>query len=743
MHRYRNISLMLAALVLTLTAAANADWKCVEGKIVSRWAKDVSPQNALPEYPRPQMVRKDWMNLNGLWQYAEAKADEQAPIGKKLDGEILVPFPVESALSGVGKHFERLWYRRTFKVPAEWKGRRVLLNFGAVDWESTVYINGKALGTHRGGYDAFSCDVTDALKDGDNELIVGVLDPTDKGFQAHGKQVLRPGGIMYTPTTGIWQTVWLEPVAERSIEALSLVPDIDAGCLNVTVAARGKDGGAEITLKALDDGKVVATATGKAGQTIKLPIPNAKLWSPDSPKLYDLQVTLAEGGKPIDAVASYFGMRKTSLGKDAQGITRMMLNNKFIFQIGPLDQGFWPDGIYTAPTDEALRYDIEATRKLGFNMARKHVKVEPDRWYYWADKLGLLVWQDMPAGNTTKDRPQFRQELTSMVLGLHNHPSIIMWVVINEGWGQGDAADTKALVDLVRKLDPSRLIDNASGWSDHKCGDVIDMHSYPGPGSPKPEEDRAAVLGEFGGLGLPIPGHLWQGKNWGYANMADRDQLTVKYVNLLRGVYKLKDNPGLSAAVYTQTTDCEGEVNGLMTYDREIIKADPNKMAAANRGEFPPPPVVKTVAATSEETPVQWKYTTEKPADDWSKPDFDDSSWKVGKGGFGSAGTPGAVVGTEWRTPAIWLRRTFELPAKVPGSIQLRLHHDEDVEVYINGLRAAGENGFVSEYYEAAIDPKALAALKPGKNTLAVHCRQTTGGQFVDVGLVEVVPAKK
>ena len=742
-HRMTIVVLAAFVTVLAASAVARAEWKCVESHIVTRWAKDVSPRNAHPEYPRPQMVRKDWMNLNGLWQYAEAKANEPAPVGKALDGEILVPFPVESALSGVGKHFERLWYRRTFKVPAEWKGRRVRLNFGAVDWEAAVQVNGKALGTHRGGYDALSYDVTDALKDGDNELVVGVFDPTDKGPQPHGKQVLNPGGIMYTPTTGIWQTVWLEPVAEQSIESLSLVPDIDAGCLYVTVDARGKGGPADVTLKALDAGKQVVSASGKAGKTIKLAIPRVKLWSPDSPHLYDLQVTLAAKGKQTDAVTSYFGMRKTSLGKDEKGITRLMLNNKFIFQIGPLDQGFWPDGIYTAPTDEALRYDIEATRKLGFNMARKHVKVECDRWYYWADKLGLLVWQDMPAGDTTKDRPQFRQELTRLVQGMGNHPSIIMWVVINEGWGQGDAADTKALVDLVRKLDPSRLVNNASGWSDHKCGDVIDMHSYPGPASPKPEEDRAAVLGEFGGLGLPLPGHLWQGKNWGYANMADRDQLTVKYVNLLRGVYKLKDNPGLSAAVYTQTTDCEGEVNGIMTYDREVIKANPEQMAAANRGDFPPLPQIKPVVATSERTPVEWKYTTEKPADDWSKPDFDDSAWKASKGGFGTDGTPGAAVGTKWDTPAIWLRRTFVMPAKVPADLQLRMHHDEDAEVYINGIRAAREAGFVSEYYEVAISPKALASLKAGKNTLAVHCKQTNGGQFIDVGLVEVVPTKQ
>ena len=723
------------------SVSAGADWKCVPGRIVTRWAKDVSPENAHPEYPRPQMVRKQWQNLNGLWQYAPAEADQPAPIGKTLEGKILVPFPVESALSGVGKHFDRLWYRRTFKVPADWKGKRVLLHFGAVDWESTVYVNGKAMGTHRGGYDAFSYDITEALTSGDNELIVGVFDPTDKGPQAHGKQVLKPRGIWYTPTTGIWQTVWIEPVAMAWIGKLQLTPDVDAGVLRVKVTGKGTvEEAVPVEIIALDGDKEVARVMGEPGKQLSLPITKPHLWSPDDPFLYDLKIKWGN-----DAVTSYFGMRKISLGKDENGVTRLMLNNKFIFQIGPLDQGFWPDGIYTAPTDEALRYDIEATKKLGFNMARKHIKIEPARWYYWADKLGLLVWQDMPGGNTTADRPQFRQELTRLVGGMRNHPSIVMWVVFNEGWGQArkDPADTKAQVELVRKLDPSRLINAASGWVDHKCGDVVDMHKYPGPASPKPEADRAAVLGEFGGLGLPVKGHLWQtDRNWGYRSMSDRDQLTFKYVELLRKVHEFKKDPGLSAAVYTQTTDCEGEVNGLLTYDRAVIKADVAKMAAANRGEFPPPPKLKPVVATSEQTPARWKYTTEKPADDWSKPNFDDSSWKVGKGGFGTAGTPGAIIQTKWNSPEIYLRRTFELKSLGFNDLQLRLHHDEDAEVYINGVRAASCGKFVGEYGQVAISKRAMATLTKGKNTLAVHCKQTTGGQYIDVGLVDVVPAK-
>lgn len=743
MQRIKIPALFALVSIVTFAAAAKAQWKCVEGKIVSRWAKDVSPANALPEYPRPQMVRKDWQNLNGLWQYAEAAADESAPVGKNLDRKILVPFPIESSLSGVGKHVERLWYRRTFTVPAGWKGKRILLHFGAVDWESQVLVNGRDMGTHRGGYDAFSYDITEALKQGDNELIVRVFDPTNKGGQPRGKQVLKPGGIFYTPTTGIWQTVWLEPVAPLSIESLAITPDIDAGCVRVKIRSQGVavvDEAIGVEAVVLDGEKQIATGHGVPSAEITLPIKNPHLWSPDDPFLYGLKVTLAG-----DTVTSYFGMRKISIAKDPKGVTRMMLNNKFIFQIGFLDQGFWPDGIYTAPTDAALRYDIEATKKLGFNMARKHVKIEPARWYYWADKLGLLVWQDMPGGDTTRDRKQFGRELSAMVNGLRNHPSIVMWVVFNEGWGQArkDPADTKAHVDLVRKLDPSRLINAASGWVDHKCGDIVDVHKYPGPGAPKPEENRASVLGEFGGLGLQIKDHLWViGRHWGYRNMTSREHLTARYVELLRGVYQLKDEAGLSAAVYTQTTDCEGEVNGLMTYDRAVIKPDIAKTAAANRGKFPPKPKLVPVAPTSEGAGIEWKYTTEKPADGWFKPDFDDSSWKAGKGGFGTAGTPGAVVGTKWNSPDIYLRRTFELTNAQFNDLQLRLHHDEDAEVYINGVQAASCGKFVSEYGQVAISKRAMATLKKGVNTLAVHCKQTTGGQYIDAGLVDVVPAE-
>ena len=561
--------------ILALPSLPAADWQPAAGPLKTRWAKDVSPASALPEYPRPQMVRQDWQNLNGLWD---------VKLGDGTEAGILVPFPVESALSGVMKHSDRLTYRRFFKIPKGWSGRQVLLHFGAVDWEAKVTLNGQELGVHRGGYDAFSFNITGALKkEGLQEITVEVFDPTDLGGQARGKQKLKPGSIMYTPTTGIWQTVWVEPVAETHIESLKIVPDVDGGCLCLTA-----DGTGTVEAVASDGGKQVAKISGPAGSELKLLIRNPKLWSPDSPHLYDLRVSLKAGGKVVDAVTSYFAMRKIALGKDEKGVTRMMLNGKFVFQVGPLDQGFWPDGLYTAPTDKALRWDVAETKRLGFNTTRKHVKVEPDRWYYWCDKLGLMVWQDMPCGNSYTDKPQpidkpqFKTELVNLVKNHWNHPSIIMWVIFNESQGQHD---TEALVAEVKTLDPSRLVNNASGNDDKNCGDVIDKHSYPGPESPKPEEHRAAVLGEFGGLGLPVEGHTRSKKTWGYEGTKNIEDLTRGYEKLLAKAWGLRDTAGLSAVIYTQLTDVETECNGLLTYDREVNKVIAERAAAANSGK--------------------------------------------------------------------------------------------------------------------------------------------------------------
>jgi len=729
--------LVLAVLIplLLMPAAWVQAWKPAAGPLATRWAKDVSPENVHPDYPRPQMVRPEWLNLNGLWQLDFASPDDQPPFGKQLPQQILVPFPVESALSGVMKHADRLWYRRTFQVPEKWKGQRVLLHFQAVDWQAAVYLNGKELGAHRGGYDAFSFDVTDTLKPGGpQELVVHVFDPTNDGSQPRGKQVNKPGGIFYTPTTGIWQTVWLEAVPAARIGRLVLTPDLDNSALRLRAEGVGTDLGHAVQAVAYRGGEEVGRANGSVGVEFVLPIPREKLkpWSPADPFLYDLTVSLTQGEKAVDEVKSYFGMRKIDLAKDDKGVLRLRLNGEFLFQIGPLDQGFWPDGLYLAPTDEALRYDIEVTKQLGFNMTRKHVKIEPARWYYWCDKLGLLVWQDMPSGDnkTAEAKQQFEAELRQMIEQFRNHPSIIMWVVFNEGWGQHD---TERYVELVKGLDPSRLVNNASGWTDKRVGDVLDIHSYPGPAAPKPEPNRAGVLGEFGGLGLGVDGHTWTSKHWGYRGTSSSEELTRRYVDLLRRVWALRESQGLSAAVYTQITDVETECNGLLTYDRAVIKVDLDRTAAANRGQVPP---IKVVVPTSEAAGIAWRYTFEKPADGWFKPEFDDSGWKEGPAGFGTKMTPGAVVRTEWKTPEIWLRRWFELPQQSLDGLVLLAHHDEDVDIYINGVLAAKAGGFTTGYESLWLTPEGRAALKPGKNSMSVHCRQTKGGQYIDVGII-------
>ncbi|MCD6374223.1 MAG: chitobiase/beta-hexosaminidase C-terminal domain-containing protein [Caldisericaceae bacterium] len=545
----------------------------------TRWAAEVSSEHPWPEYPRPQMIRPLWKNLNGLWQIELCDNLGQPPTGKTLSRQILVPFPIESALSGVQEKTKHAWYRRVFKLPEDWSEKNILLHFGAVDWQAVVYINGQKVGKHRGGYDHFSFDITPFLKQGTNELLVGVFDPTDDGNYPRGKQVDQPGGIFYTSVTGIWQTVWLEPVNKVHLTRLELVPNVDRKVLHVKAFGQNATSGNKVRVFAYDQGQKVSFAEGVLGQTFDLPAQGAQLWSPENPVLYRLTIELWDQGKKQDEVESYFAMRKVHLGKDENGVTRLFLNNKPLFQVGPLDQGYWPDGLYTAPTDEALKFDIEAAKKLGFNMIRKHAKREPDRWYYWCDKLGMLVWQDMPSVNpkdfekkrTPQTDAQFETELKEMIKELYNFPSIYMWVVFNEGWGQ---FDTERFVQFVRQMDPSRLVDNASGWVDKGIGDVVDIQVYPGPGSPQPEEKRAAVLGEFGGLGLPIPGHLWTSKNWGYQKFEDRAAYKKRFEELFDKVWRFKQNPGLSAAVYTQITDVETETNGILTYDRQVCKID-------------------------------------------------------------------------------------------------------------------------------------------------------------------------
>jgi beta-galactosidase/beta-glucuronidase len=511
-----------------------------------------------------------------------------------------VPYPYESALSGIGRPSpadQRLWYRRTFKVPAAWlaDGGRVLLHFGAVNWDSTVFVNGMGLGEHKGGFDGFDYDITSALKPGDNTLVVSAWNPItadSPNAQVIGKQRLHPGGIFYTGCTGMWQSVWLEPVPSASISSLKIVPDIDAGTVDVTVDTEGGASSA-VNLTARDGSRIVGTAGGKPGEAIKIRIAGPHLWSPEDPHLYDLRVTLVRDGREGDTVGSYFAMRKVSLGKDAQGRTRIFLNNHFVFEVGALDQGYWPDGIYTAPTDAALESDIVAAKSFGLNLLRKHAKAEPERWYYWTDKLGMLVWQDMPqAFGKLNDgaKAQWLNEWKRILAERINHPSIIVWTTFNEGWGQHD---TESIVALTKELDPSRLVNDASGWIDMGVGDIHDVHAYPGPWCDPAGGARASVNGEFGGVTMRVPGHMWTTDLFGYgATLSDGWTVTQKYQDLLKTAYRLKDERGCSAFVYTQLTDVEQESNGLLTYDRAMAKPLIPFIAAANGGQFPPLPPV-------------------------------------------------------------------------------------------------------------------------------------------------------
>jgi beta-galactosidase/beta-glucuronidase len=585
--------MQLAALMVCAPAFSwAADWKPADNPLTTPWTDKVTAEHALPEYPRPQLVRGRWTNLNGLWDYAIRPKAEDRPA--HFEGKLLVPFAVESALSGVKRPLtpdQRLWYRRNFTAQHA-RGTRLLLHFGAVDWRAEVLVNGTAVGQHEGGYDAFTFDITGALKPGAlQELVVAVWDPTDSALQPRGKQVLDPNSIWYTAVSGIWQTVWLEPVPAAHIRGLEMTPDIDAHQLRLTVSAPDA---VDFTATAALRGKVVGRVTGKTNAEAKLVLSETALWSPDSPTLYDLDVALKSG----DSVKSYFGMRGVEVHADAAGTNRIFLNHQPLFQIGPLDQGWWPDGLYTAPTDEALRSDIDTLKKLGFNMARKHVKVEPARWYYWCDKLGLLVWQDMPSAMTrtppnsvrrgAAEDAQFapetaaawERELKSVIHSLANAPSVIVWVPFNEGWGQHATND---VLKMVKALDPTRLVDGPSGWEDRGWGDLHDMHSYPGPDMFPATKDRVSVLGEFGGLGLPLAGHLWWDKrNWGYRTFEDRAALQAGYEGLIARLEPLV-RQGLGAAIYTQTSDVEGEINGLMTYDRKVVKFDAAKLAELHR----------------------------------------------------------------------------------------------------------------------------------------------------------------
>ena len=585
---------------LLLSLGINAQWKPAGDKIMTEWASQVDPNNVLPEYPRPIMERGEWKNLNGLWNYAIIEKDQ--PIPATFDGEILVPFAVESALSGVGKRMDdtkELIYQRSFDVPSAWKGKQVLLHFGAVDWKADVWVNDVKVGSHTGGYAPFSFDITAALNAKNNKLVVKVWDPTDKGYQPRGKQLSNPHGIWYTPVSGIWQTVWLEPVTKKHIADLRILPDIDRNVLSVDAKVIGRCCDDMVEVNVYDGDKLVAVGKSINNEPVEVAMPaDRKLWSPESPFLYTLKVNLKNAGKVLDKVDSYAAMRKYSYKRAADGIVRMELNNEPLFQFGPLDQGWWPDGLYTAPTDEALAWDVKKTKDFGFNMIRKHIKVEPARWYMHCDKMGIIVWQDMPSGDKNPEwqmrqyfdgrerqrsavsEANYRKEWKEIMDYLYSYPCIGVWVPFNEAWGQFKTAE---IAEWTKQMDPSRLVNPASGGNHYQCGDMLDLHNYPAPNLYLYDATRPTVLGEYGGIGLVEKEHLWvPDRNWGYVQFNSSKEATdeyVKYANILLDLIP----KGFSGAVYTQTTDVEIEVNGLITYDRKVIKLDEARVREINQ----------------------------------------------------------------------------------------------------------------------------------------------------------------
>lgn len=747
------------------------DWQMKQARIMTPWAEKVDPNNVLGEYPRPQLVREQWHNLNGIWNFTKVEKMEYNP-NQTFDKKILVPFAPESAISGImdtnhednkGKIF---LYDREFSVPSSMKGKDIILHFGAVDWKSEVYVNGIKVGEHKGGFDPFSFNITHALKDkGMQKLQVFVQDYQEYGGGLHGKQKINEKIIWYTPVTGIWQTVWLEPVSKTYISKLKLVPNIDHKQINVEIVTQGATTATKANIKVKDGNNIISTIKGvEVDQNLAIDIKNMKLWSPNTPFLYDLEIELIENTKSVDKVGSYFGMRKISVG-ELNGRPALMLNNEYSFHYGPLDQGFWPDGIYTAPTDEALKFDLEMTKKFGMNMSRKHIKIEPARWYYHCDKMGLLVWQDIPnAGFGVNDkivgeenlnlRDNFHDEMTRIIKTLENHPSIVMWVVYNEGWGQPNEAITTKGVDLARKLDPNRLISGASGWFDYEIGDIKDTHWYPEPNIlPNPVNKRVSVCGEYGGITLKIDNHRWLGGSiMQYTEVYSPQEFTERFVKYTKSIQDLQAN-GLNAAVYTQITDVEDEENGLITYDRKVVKVNDEQIAKIKEAierNYTHTAKMYINNAQIDKNSI-WKYiTSDNPLSDkkWTEVGFADKDWKYGKSGFGNGSLQGAPEHTKWTSKYIYMRKTLtfgSLNQSELNRLRLQIFHDEDAEVYINGVHAASLSKYNNRYEFVDISAEAKQAIRQnGQNLIAVSCKNKEGNQFIDLGFAIVdIPIKE
>lgn len=801
------ISVLLFAVLFAPLLSA---WEPAENVLMTEWGEKVTPENAWREYPRLQMVRdlyEKWQNLNGLWDYAITPRGSGIP--KQWDGKILVPYPVESALSGVKrllKPDEEIWYRRTFKGDAAWifgdpglDRERLLLHFGAADFRTQVFLNGIEVTAepHENGILPFTLDVTDYVKPfvpsrisskwppdydsepDNNELIVCVWDPTDEGMQATGKQSLSPNGCFYSRVSGIWQTVWLERVPHMYIESYHVVPDIDVGTVAVTVKTNGNAPNAKLAIHVtrgerpgrpslprhlpprLGSGETVIAETVVTdwSKPVVIPIVNPErgadlaLWSPETPNLYTITFELRFGtGADIgrDNVKGYFGMRKIEWKPDELGVPRFYLNNRKYFMYGTLDQGWWPDGLLTPPSEDAIRFELNFLKKAGFNMLRKHIKVEPMSYYALCDTMGILVWQDMPSGpGDTDDRyAMYRHDLKEMVDLLRSCPSVVMWVPYNESWGQPGAEKTNMTLNWLKRYDPSRLVDGPSGWNDYGVGDARDMHRYPGPGMFPVMRDRVSVLGEFGGLGLDIPGHLWEKEHWGYVHDDTAEAYQARYRELMKQLAVLASE-GLAAAVYTQTTDVERETNGLLTYDRKVVKYPADELASLHRAVYEAANVTHLrvdvpLAPDSRAAETRWRSTESAPAGDWTAPDFDDSAWQESIGAFANdvilKDFQALKHGTQWESADLWLRREFtveEDPAPF-FELVLSMFYDEDPEIWLNGTKIVSREGYNTRYETFVLPEDACRALKQGRNLLAIHVRNATGGAFFDIGLKAV-----
>lgn len=747
--RTKYLTLLLSCL-MSITFINAQEWQMKKAPIMTPWSETIDVNNVLAEYPRPQMVRNEWLNLNGIWDLRKGVKGEIYDPNFTFDKKILVPFPIESALSGVMEESDSqcYWYRRTLEIPETMKGKNILLHFDAVDWESIVYVNGIKVGSHTGGFDPFYFDITPALKeDGDQELVVYIYDSTGGEGQPKGKQALNKWGCWYTPVSGIWQTVWLEPVDPVYIENLSIEPDVDNSRLKLRVNT-SQTVGVTVNVNILDkSGKKVATLeNGNPRRLLSLFIENPHLWSVDDPYLYDLEIAILQDGVQTDAVSSYCGMRKIEV-KKADGTPRIFLNGEQIFQMGPLDQGWWPDGLYTAPSDEALLYDIKTMKSLGFNMIRKHIKMEPSRWYMHCDREGILVWQDLPSGNITSGyedfaKQTFENESRRMIEAFRNHPSIVQWVVFNEGWGQ---FDTERMTGIVQGISGQTLVCCASGWNDANIGDIKDSHSYPDPSCPL-DENRAAVCGEYGGITLKVQGHIWPGGDFQYTTVETPKDFTALFNKLAD---KVIDHYyyGLNAAVYTQLSDVEIERNGILTYDRRVVKPYSAKGELKAKIEecinIPRSEVkVKTIISTSKEHKYTWKYNTSAGVPRrWFAKEFDDRSWPEGKAAFGRSSVENTkdLISTPWTTSQIYMRRWFylgDINAEMIDAMRFMLYHDDDIHIYINGVWAASKKGSVSNYIPFDISYEAKQTLKPNSwNLIAVEGYQGSGQQIMDLGI--------